>query len=65
MEEFQDWVNYVKPPDMTAEIPTEIVNTLNDIIVNKSPATSMKYARESIELLEGAVQADWETTELE
>ena len=63
MEEFQDWVNYVKPRDMTAEIPMEIVNTLNDIIKDKSPVTSMEYVCECVEHLEGAVQADWETTE--
>ena len=32
MEEFQDWVNYVKPTDMTTEIPMEIVNSLNEVI---------------------------------
>ena len=27
MDEFQGWVSYVKPTDMTGEIPMEIVNT--------------------------------------
>ena len=51
MEEFQDWVNYVKPTDKTAEIPMEIVNALNDIIMDKSPATSMEYVYEHVEHL--------------
>ena len=55
MEEFQDWVNYVKPTDITTEIPMEIVNTLNDIIMDRSPAASMEYVRERVEHLEGAI----------
>ena len=43
MEEFQDWVNYVKPTGMTAEIPMEIVNSLNDVIMDKSPALSIQF----------------------
>ena len=31
MEEFQSWDSYVKLLDMTAEIPMEIVNSLNEI----------------------------------
>ena len=63
MEEFQDWVNYVKPTDMTVEIPMEIVNTLNDIIMDRSPVASLEYVCECVDYLEGAVRADWETTE--
>ena len=63
MEEFQDWVYHVKPTDMTSEIPQKIVNTLNDIIMNRSPAASMEYVHELVEHLEGAIQADQETTE--
>ena len=63
MEEFQDWVNYVKPTDMTAEIALEIMNAGNDIILDKSPAVSMEYVSERMEQLEGAGQADQEITE--
>ena len=38
IEEFQSWVSYVKPSNMTAEIPMEIVNSLNEIILDKSPS---------------------------
>ena len=55
MDEFQDWVNYVKPTDMTGEIPMEIVNSLNDVIMNKSPATTIEQVRECVEYLEGEV----------
>ena len=53
MEELQDWVNYVKSTD---------VNALNDIIMDRSPAASMESIREQVEHLEGAIQADQETT---
>ena len=38
MEDFQSWVSYVKPSNMTAEIPMEIVNSFNEIILDKSPS---------------------------
>ena len=60
MEEFQYWVNYVKPTYMTVEIPMKIVNTLNDIIMDKSPAASIEYVHERVEHLEGAIRADQE-----
>ena len=63
MDEFQDWVYYVKPTDMTAKIPTEIVNSLDDVIMDKSRATTMEYVRERVEYLEGEVRAGRETTE--
>ena len=63
IEEFQDWVNCVKTTDMTAKTPMEIVNTLNDIIMYRSPAASMEYVHEHLEHLEGAIRADQETTE--
>ena len=45
MEEFQEWINYVKPTDMTTEISMEIINFLNKIILDKSPTTSMESMR--------------------
>ena len=52
----------MKPTYMTVEIPMKIVNTLNDIIMDRSPAASMESIREQVEHLEGAIQADQETT---
>ena len=42
IEEFQEWINNVKPMDMTTEIHMEIVNSLNEIILNNSPSTTME-----------------------
>ena len=42
MEEFQDWISYVKPMDMTAEKPMEIVNSLNEIILDKSLSSTLE-----------------------
>ena len=39
MDEFQCWKSYVKPMDMTAEIPMEIVKSLNEVILDKSPVS--------------------------
>ena len=35
MDAFQEWVNYVKPTDMTTQIPMEIVNSLNEMILDR------------------------------
>ena len=63
MEEFQERVNYVKPTDMTTEIPMEIVNSLNEIILDRSPATTMESVCQQVNQLEGAVQVDQQTTD--
>ena len=63
MEEFQEWVNYVKPTDKTTKIPMEIVNILNEIILDRSPATSMESVCERVEQLEGVVRVNQQTTE--
>ena len=55
MDEFQEWINYVKPTDMTTEIPMEIMKRLNKIILDRSPATTMESVRQRVEQLEGAV----------
>ena len=45
MDKFQEWVHYV--------------NSLNEITLNRSPATTMESVRQQrVEQLEGAVQAD-------
>ena len=46
MEECQEWINYVKPMGMTTEIPMEIVNSLNKIILNRSPASTLESVSE-------------------
>ena len=63
MEEFQDCVNYVKPTDLTAEIPMEIVNSLNEVIQDRSPAAIMESVCQPVKQLERAVQVDCQTTD--
>ena len=46
MEEFQEWVNYVTPRNITSGIPREIVDSLNEIILDKSPASTMESVSE-------------------
>ena len=36
MDEFQEWVNYMTPKDVTSEIPKEIVDSLNEIFLEKT-----------------------------
>ena len=58
MEEFQDWINYVKPTDMTTEIPMEIVNSLNEVIQDNSPTATMESVSQQVEELAQGVQFD-------
>ena len=46
MEEFQEWVNYVTPKNVTLGIPREIVDSLNEILLDKSPASIMESVSE-------------------
>ena len=55
MEEFQEWIKYVKPMDMTTEISMKIVNSSNEIMLDRSPATTMETVGEQVEQLEGVV----------
>ena len=55
MVELKEWINYVKPTDTTKEIPMEIVNSLNKIILDKSPTSTMESVSERVEQLEGVV----------
>ena len=58
MEKFQGWVSYVKPTDMKAEIPMEIVNSLNEVILDRSPSTVMESVCQQVEQLEGEVRVN-------
>ena len=58
MEEFQDWVNSVKPTDMITEIPMEIVNSLNEVIQDHSPAATMESVCQQVEELAEGVLLD-------
>ena len=55
MEEFQEWVNYVTPKDVTSEIPKEIVDSLNEIILEKTPTSDRELVNECVKHLEGLI----------
>ena len=65
MEEFQEWVNYVKPTNLTTGIPREIVDSLNEIILDRSPASTMESVSERVKQLEGVVRDNRQNTENE
>ena len=55
MEEFQEWVNYVTPKYVTSEIPKEIVDSLNEIILEKTPTSDKELINERVKDLEGLI----------
>ena len=63
MDEFQSWVSYVKPSDMTAEIPMEIVNSLNEVILDRSPSILIDSVCQKVEQLEGEIRVNRMTTD--
>ena len=63
MEEFQNWVGYVKPSDMTVKIPMEIVNSLNEVILDRSPSLLIDSVCHRVEQLEGEIRVDRMTTD--
>ena len=63
MEEFKSWVSYVKPSDITAENPMEIVNSLNKIILDKSPSILIDSVCHRVEQLEGEIRVKGITTD--
>ena len=54
MEEFQDWVNYVKPTHMNTEITMEIVNSLNEVIQDRSPEATMESIHQHVKKIKGS-----------
>ena len=46
MEEFQDWINHIRPTDMNTVIPMVIVHSLNEVIQDSSPAATMEFVRQ-------------------
>ena len=63
MEEFQEWVNYVTPKDVTSEIPKEIVDSLNEIILEKTPTSDRELVNECVKHLEDLIQDNRRNTE--
>ena len=55
MEEFQEWVNYMTPRDVTSKIPEEIADSLNEIILEKTHTSDSELVNERVEHLEGLI----------
>ena len=51
MKEFEIWINEVRQSNMDAEIPMEIVNSLNEIIQTSAPSVAVKIMRQQVEEL--------------
>ena len=43
------WINEVKHSDLNTEVPMEIVNSLNEIIMEGSPSTTIGVIRQRVE----------------
>ena len=56
-------VKYVKPKDVTSEIQREIVDSLNKIILERSPASTMESVSDRVKQLEGVVRVNGQNTE--
>ena len=55
MVEFQEWVNYVKHTNVTTGVQREIVDSLNKIILDISPASTLESVSERAEQLEKVI----------
>ena len=51
MKEFEIWINEVRQSNMDAEIPMEIVNSLNEIIQTSAPSVAVKIMQQQVEEL--------------
>ena len=51
MEEFQDWLNHIRPTDMNTDIPMVIVNSLNEVIQDNSPSATVEIVCQQVEEL--------------
>ena len=58
MKEFEVWINKVRQSDTDAEIPMEIVNSLNEIIQESAPSFAVKIIRQQVEELSRGIQYD-------
>ena len=56
MRDFQVWINEVKQSNMNTEVPMEIVNSLNDIIMEGAPSTIIEVIR--VKELSQVIQTD-------
>ena len=55
MREFEDRMNETKESNMNAEVPSNIVNSLNDIIMEVAPSTIIEVISQQVEDLSQVV----------
>ena len=63
MREFEYRMNETKQSNMNAEVPSNIVNSLNDKILKGAPSTIIEVIRQQVEELSQVVCTEWFTTD--
>ena len=63
MRDFAVGINEVKHYNMNTEVPMDIVNSLNDIIMEGAQSTLIEVIRQQVKELSQVVQTDWFATD--
>ena len=63
MKEFEDRINEIKQSNVNAEVPSDVVNSLNDIIMEGTPSTVIEVLRQEVKELSHVVPTDWFATD--
>ena len=58
MKEFEDGINEIKQSNVNAEVPSDVVNSLNEIIMEGAPSTIIEVIRQEVEELSQVVRTD-------
>ena len=63
MREFKDRMNEIKQSNVNVEVPSAIVNSLNDIIMEGALSTIIEVIRQQVLELSQVVRTDWFATD--
>ena len=58
MREFEVRINEIKQFNMNEEVPLDVVNSLNDIIMDSAPSTIIEVIRQQVKELSQVVRTD-------
>ena len=58
MKEFLDRINEIKQSNVNTEVPSDVVNSLNEIIMEGAPSTIIEVIRQEVEELSQVVRTD-------
>ena len=61
--EFEAGINEIKQSNINMEVPLDIVNLLNDIIMEGALSTIIEVIRQQVEELSQVVLTDWFATD--